>query len=316
MTSKNEQPTEENIVDIKQPSVEEKVVNKISEYYSFFTLKPREFKSLTDFWIVLDLDETLVHTFREGCPLSKVIEDKQDLIELSSRLYEFDLLDPGYPKDQTREVICGIKRPSLRMFLHFCNFYFKGVTIWSAGAPHYVQKIVNEIFKDNFAPFVVYDKNKTIIIENEDETIVQKPLKQMFKNEYLKSLGMTKKNTFIIDDREDTFSKNVINGIQIPRYAPELAVEILKSDDPALKQLMFWFFKDEVINCKDVSKLEHLKTRIFKEPYDTSILKSCKIQDFKKYPFCKTFFEGMAAVYEPSILKRNVKTPYSKRVGS
>jgi hypothetical protein len=268
---------------IKQPTMEDKLVNRIIKEYSFYDIgRYKESKSLTNFFLVLDLDETLVHTF-EPDEIDQKIEimskwNEQEKLELRSRLYEFEILDANTTKEDSRTIFWGITRPSLKFFLLFCSIYFKGVLIWSAGVSKYVERIVDIIFKDIFPPRAIYDRRNTIQIDDEYRT-TYKPLRNMFEDEYLKSLGMNSENTFVIDDRKDTFSQNPENGIRIKRYEPKLTYSELVTDDPALKQLMFWFLRKDVMRTKNVADLNLPKKRIFKEPYHIEVLKTCKIKD-------------------------------------
>ena len=76
---------------------------------------------------------------------------------------------------------------------------------------------------------------------------------------------MSLKNTFIVDDRLSVFQEpNPGNGIQIPAYKPSLSIKSMRSDDIALKQLMRWLQKPEIMNCEDVRALD--KRDIFKIP--------------------------------------------------
>jgi hypothetical protein len=281
------------------PTPEEKVINNLSQEYSFYTIRPRELKSLTDLCIVLDLDETLVHTFEPD--EKKSLTDDQ-LLQLRSRIYEIEILEANTTKEESRSVIWGVKRPSLKLFLIFCHVYFKVIGIWSAGTPRYVEKIVDQIFKDTFPPHVIFDRNKTIITE---DNIVVKPLEEMLKEEHLEKMGMSLRNTFIIDDRRVTFSENEFNGIKIPAYSPRANFSELMSDDPALKQLLFWFLNDEVMNVRDVKILQEKKEKIFKEPYNTHVLKKCKMDDMNRYAHCRIFFDALKAIYQRDLDNRN-----------
>ena len=79
-------------------------------------------KSLTDKAIILDLDETCIHTAEDDKSMNKSICDNPNL---DGDVYTLTL-DAGKLK------MWGTKRPHLDEFLLFCFSYFKHVCVWSA----------------------------------------------------------------------------------------------------------------------------------------------------------------------------------------
>jgi len=221
-------------------------------------------KPLTDKCIVLDLDETLVHSHGEGnIDLLKELKILTDLnnLDLRERIYKITMDDVVHKRgtgDKTE--MWGIMRPNIRDFLIFCFSYFKLVIVWSAGRKNYVHAIVDHICIDLKRPHIIYTFDDLEKLPN--GTLI-KPLNKIIKNVEGINKHMSLENSYIIDDRNSVFHEpNPYNGIEIPPYRPSFNYKSLRSDDNSLKQLMTWFMKPEVINSKDVRELD--KTNIFK----------------------------------------------------
>lgn len=223
-------------------------------------------KPLTDKCIVLDLDETLVHSYGEGnidlLKELKIFSDPKNY-DLRERCYKITMEDVVHRKgtgDKTE--MWGILRPYAREFLITCFSYFKIVIVWSAGKKNYVHSIVDYLFKDIRRPLVVFTFDD---VEKLSNNILIKPLNKLPKNIPGLEKYMSLENTFIIDDRLTVFQEpNPDNGIEIPPYKPAFNLNSLRSDDIALKQLVNWLMKPEVMNAKDVRKLD--KKKIFETP--------------------------------------------------
>lgn len=218
------------------------------------------FKSLTNKCIVLDLDETLVHSNENVSELNSLnIMRDPKLLDLRGRTYELSMDDVVYKKGQgIKTEMWGITRPHVKDFLIFCFSYFKVVAVWSAGKKKYVEDIVDYLFRDIKRPHVVYSRDDC---EKTTDNILIKPIEKMIKQELLTKY-MSLENTFIIDDRTSVFeTPNPDNGIQIPAYAPDFNIRSLRTDDISLKQLMTWLLRPEVVNALDVRDLD--KSGIF-----------------------------------------------------
>ena len=221
------------------------------------------FKALTNKCIVLDLDETLVHSNENLSELNSLglMRDPQ-LIDLRNRVYELSMDDVVYKKGQgLKTEMWGITRPHVKEFLISCFAYFKVVAVWSAGKKKYVESIVDYLFKDIRRPHIVYSREKCETLNDSNKTLT-KPLMKMINSEPGLDRYMSLENTFIIDDRKTVFEvPNPNNGIQIPPYEPKFNIRSLRTDDIALKQLMTWLLKPEVMNSSDVRLLN--KENIF-----------------------------------------------------
>ena len=188
--------------------------------------------------IVLDLDETLIHTYENSNILKELYnkgEDKlkKDIIFLSNNL-------------------SCIKRPYLDEFISFCFKTFRIVIVWSAGSPEYVKELCEKSFT-LYKPYRIYTKDHIKNIGCKRGICdYHKPLIEIFKE----NPGMNLKNTFIVDDKLTNFiQSNPYNGILIPPYEPNTEKEIL-SDDRALYMLMLYFSDINVIKSKDVQELK------------------------------------------------------------
>jgi len=236
-------------------------------------------KTVTDKTIVLDLDETLVHTFRD----TDVFRFK-----LSKQTPVFRR---RFLKMDKENNFATVLRPHCEEFLQFCFHYFKYVIIWSAGSFYYVHDIVELLFRDTInKPHVVMTKNEVEILSDfhdrdketfenlnqqdkedwffifnnenqdndEDNIFLHKPLNKIWK----KQQDITPKNSIIIDNLAINFKYcNPDNGVLIPDYEPKPTMSEINKDDTSLIDLMKWFLKEDVVNSEDVRILD--KTKIF-----------------------------------------------------
>jgi len=231
------------------------------------------FKALTNKCIVLDLDETLVHSNENMAQLKELeIMSDPNLIDLRRRTYQITLDDVVYKKGEgVKTTIWGILRPHVKEFLVWCFSYFKVVIVWSAGKRKYVDAIVDFLFKDIRRPHVVYSYDQC---ERTSNNLLVKPLNKMIQNVPGLSKYMSLENSFIIDDRNTVYAgyigDNPNNGIQIQSYSPAFNIHSLRSDDIALKQLMTWMLRPDVMNSTDVRELD--KSEVFKTNITTTPL--------------------------------------------
>lgn len=205
--------------------------------------------------IVLDLDETLVHTFIKPEPVKRLrINKRDDDDPLKERMFVIG---------ETEEwgAMISFKRPHLDEFLIFAFTYFDIVAVWSAGKPQYVEAVCREIFKDIRPPGVIFTSENC---HTDEEGLMTKPLEhmldEMHQDERLR-YRMRVDNTFFVDDRETSFSHNQENGILIPPYNPDSTIEQLEKDDTTLVHLAKWFMIPEVVKERDIRNID--LTKIF-----------------------------------------------------
>ena len=214
----------------------------------------------TNHCIVLDLDSTLLFT-QEDDDLEllkslKIMDPKN--ISLRNRTYYLSVKDSVKKGDGESYEFWGVTRPHLKQFLLFCFSYFKVVAVWSAGQPSYVHKIVEHLFKGIQKPHIVFTYKNCDHIDD----YIYKPLDRIFKE--MKDMNI--KNTFALDDTESTFSRNETNGILIPKYEPNPDAQSLMEGETSLEKLRYWFQRDDVMNSKDIRKLD--KDNIFNVSID------------------------------------------------
>lgn len=150
--------------------------------------------------LVLDLDETLVHTFTAAPQNSQLF---------AAAHY------------QLGDNAIGFKRPGLKQFLDFAQNAFTHVGVWTAAEPNYANFIVNAVLVPlGFNPkFLLTGQNCEWIHDSARQVFVRiKPLKKLWTLPELSWLGATPSNTLIIDDRAETALANPTNLIQIAEF--------------------------------------------------------------------------------------------------
>lgn len=224
-------------------------------------------RSITNKNIILDLDETCLHSFQNIDLLhqSGILTDPR-AIKLRKRIYILNINDLYGRGDGKVTQIWGIMRPGLRKFLKFCFNYFNIVTVWSAGIPKYVHAAVNSIFKGLPKPNVIFSRPDCLneAPKGSRDLILSKPIEKMINyNSKLKEL-MNLSNTFIVDDRIDYVKFNFNNGIIIPPYNPSPTIESFKLKDYALIKIIIWLLRQDTMNAQDVRFIK--KDNIFTIP--------------------------------------------------
>lgn len=208
--------------------------------------------------IVLDIDETLVHSspsLHEYYSLD--LYSHYQYFDLQSRIYLLQTysMSPSFRRLRTEPYVWGIMRPRVREFLSFCFRYFENVIIWSAGHRGYVLDVVDKLFLDLPYPHCIYTAE---YCEVTGETFY-KPLRKMIY--YERDLNLNLETLFMIDDRKDNFLDNPENGILIPPYSPTPTLIDFMLDDRSLDKLIKWFSLPEVIQAPDIRLLD--KSHIF-----------------------------------------------------
>jgi len=180
--------------------------------------------------IVLDLDETLIHSFPPNSFPSKSNQFKK------GRTVIHNINIDG-------ENWNVVERPHLQDFLKFIYTYFDVIVVWSAGTYEYVHEICKKII-NYYDECIVYTRDDCISRNN---TYI-KPLTILENNEYILKPIMNMNTMFVVDNLEDTFVENVNNAIHIPNFEP--TVEQLNTvQDLALLKLMHYFSNiDRTIN--------------------------------------------------------------------
>lgn len=219
--------------------------------------------SQTNKAIVLDLDETLVHSFTDIKRYHELGLNK--LSGLTPRTYSMHMRDVVTPRGQgTITPMWGIIRPHVKEFILFCFSYFKVVIVWSAGKYGYVHDIVKILFVDMPQPHAILTRDDCTKLDGNYDKNLNKLFNCQDLGKYVRPT-----NTLIIDDRLVSFSTCPNNGVLIPPYSPKPRISNMKSDDITLLQLRAWFLQDAVKESGDVRYLT--KKSIFGQDMATLI---------------------------------------------
>jgi len=176
--------------------------------------------------IVIDLDETLVHTLE-----TPITHDMRNYL-IPHRGYEL-------AKCSIRGM-WGIYRPYTREFLKYCHKTFDRIIIWSAGTEEYVHCIVEALQESfDFYPDEIYSRPDCVF--NNYMKYYHKPLKK---------LNVDMEATLIIDDKKHTFQDNCLNGILVPEWAPSSIRESVSSNDKCLLEFMLWL--NQNVDAEDI----------------------------------------------------------------
>lgn len=220
--------------------------------------------------LILDLDETLLHSWDNPSFLSDIYANSEMLEKLYpvddiSRIYNIQL-----KTTQSKSYIWGTLRPGLYEFLQFASNYFNNIIIWSAGVDEYVHKIVDVIFLNAGVkkPGVIFTRDHCASYTIHNDRIYHKPIS--FVSNYLNqkhysSMQFDIKMTLILDDKLHTFKENKLNGVLIPQYIPNVTKtkfdDLINENDFALDKFKKWLNTPEVLTSKDYTKLD--KSKIF-----------------------------------------------------
>lgn len=202
--------------------------------------------SKTNLELVLDLDETVVHTFSSSnfnyrghvLDLGQIVEATPRYQHLRDRIYYVTILDCGVPAGTGNNFkMWGIIRPYTDVFLDWAFGYFKTVSVYSAGKKEYVPIIVNHCFGSW--------QNQLKAIFNYDQVdrlggVSYKPLARLSDH------GVDSKAALIIDDQEPAVRSNGNRGIIIPVYKPSL--KNLDQPDVVLLAIIEWFLNRPQMN--------------------------------------------------------------------
>jgi TFIIF-interacting CTD phosphatase-like protein len=201
--------------------------------------------------IVLDIDETLLHSFDDEKDINNLMKIKKENIKYRDRITFLQ----GEDENGYKFALASIFRPGLEEFLNFCFSNFDKVIIWSAGQRGYVEQAVNKMTLDTKGQ--IFDIWSFPYAEKHKKGFYYKPLRKMEDK-----LNLDLKHTFIIDNQEETFIDNTKNAIHIPNYLPTADIKGLELKDDALYKLINWLSKEK---DKDVNTLD--KNNIFTRSY-------------------------------------------------
>lgn len=165
--------------------------------------------------VVLDLDETLVRTFRPSDKISKEIKAHKDY-------YKFTIAG---------ETFEGIKRPYLDEFMKLIYRISNPVIVFTAATRNYADEIIKAIFPKDKQPFDIFS------YEDCTGEQVIKPIDLIFKKH---GDFIDENRLIILDDRESAYyPRDQENLALIPKFVGDL-------DDDALKNA-----KDMILHIRN-----------------------------------------------------------------
>jgi len=185
--------------------------------------------------LVLDLDETLVHTEDDiHRYVALGIANDPKLLHIRQNTFVMRLVDVvGARGAGQTEVWWVSKRPRLDLFLYYAFRTFETVSVWTAAKKKYAEAIVEEVFRDHPQPYLVWHWE---MCEYDEDGHIIKPLEKMALY-----MGVELEELCILDDNRKTFSKNPDNAIWMPRWDPEPTVEGLeRADNAFMKLIKMW----------------------------------------------------------------------------
>lgn len=204
-----------------------------------------------EYGIVLDLDETIIHTYPNTEGYKKLYSENRKLFNKLSNSGTINVINYDFG-DVNDDRLWFIVRPGLKEFLKALDKYFTKVIIWSAGTKEYVDDVVDIIFDNLTPPDKIYSRKDLL---NKRDGSFEKPLRKIFRD--IKTLNLS--NTLIIDNLESNFVySNKYNGISIPHFQPTIN-EIISNNgvnDRALFDLVDWFNDVEFNDDRDVREME------------------------------------------------------------
>jgi len=230
------------------PKLAKKAVNQPNNY-NINSINNNVNKRKNGKHLVLDLDETLVHTFAPDDNFHSFMNDLTP--EQKKRVYKIEF--PG------GEILWGYIRPGLEEFLRIAFEEFESVAVWSAGTEFYVHEIVKLLFKQQPPKFIMSrnDCNELKIARATPESSHAcrfKPLEIIYK----RYPDHNESNTIIADDRKDICKLNCINNVQIPEFMVNSKNYDIILDDTSLTTLAKWFQSKEFHDAPDVRTLKSL----------------------------------------------------------
>ncbi len=177
--------------------------------------------------IILDLDETLIHTFEDTNAIHKIkLLTDHKYIEERHNFFVLDFYDKS---EEQQFHLFGMKRPYLEEFIDFCFNKFGIVIVWTAGSADYADSVVNNIF--NVLPHFVFSREHC----REFKHNLIKPLKDLFDYEPDLEKYTTLDHMIMLDDREENFILNNRNGIVVQPFYPKITKNHIETSDTNLK---------------------------------------------------------------------------------
>lgn len=173
-------------------------------------------------YIILDVDSTLIYAVNNE--KLKTIQDNIASISHKYKLINVVDADDTLPK-ATGEIttFALFFRPHVFEFLQTLAHKFH-VIIWSAGTKHYIDKIIEILYKDiEPKPIAVFTRKFCEPVQikqyRETFTIYKKPLKKIYECFSKLKIDVNKRNAVIVDDNPNGISDSDLdNHLKIPPF--------------------------------------------------------------------------------------------------
>lgn len=138
--------------------------------------------------LVLDLDETLIHTN-----------------------FEWSIMPPNYDFHGTIDAVYmrTQERPGVRGFLESVHAWFR-VVVFTAGTQPYAEYVVKNVFPAGINP-VIHSRVECVAMNTENDT------SHIYIKDLQKVRGFDKDHTIFVDDREYSFLQRD-NGVRVQPY--------------------------------------------------------------------------------------------------
>jgi len=223
--------------------------------------------------LILDLDETLVHSWENPSFLDRyrIYEDPQ----IYRRFHPTGSHQIAYsmflemPNGKTNRI-WGLHRPHLYEFLSFASQYFDNILVWSAGIRPYVDEIAKQIFLESGlkSPKLVWARDNCSNYQGFYHKPISEVVDELASRPYT-TFRVDPRWTLVVDDKSHTFMQNPQNGVLITPYFPgndrsdrvPTMDDLLDRSDTALLQLKNWLQLPEIQSAQDIRTVN--KTRIF-----------------------------------------------------
>ena len=184
--------------------------------------------------IVIDMDETLIHSYLEELDQDGDKNYSLAIDMLSDR--NFNSKDMLYWVQGDIDVV-GVFRPGVHEFLQYCSENFDYVVIWSAGEKEYVKSVIDHLYIYIDKPDIVWARNmckvETKYLGDKKYKMYTKPLQKVADK-----LNIDKDSIIFVDDRLDYVEDgDGLNHFHIKPFKPEPS-EIDDLNDIELNKIM------------------------------------------------------------------------------
>ena len=199
--------------------------------------------------LLLDIDETLVHSFTQLDQYQKLITEERKFY-LENRPSFYRLRIPILDNDGNINMFdfWGILRPYLDYFLKAAFENFQLVGIFTAGGESYAREMEKILFgRVGIKPDFIFHKKDLSI----NGKAYHKPIVRT-----LSKIGINTdtKKVLLIDDRIENFIEEPENCLLVPHFNPANIKNFVH--DQSLKKIADFFYTSEFADTEDLSEIE------------------------------------------------------------